>query len=119
MKSEIIIKEEELRLAMIKSNVAKLDELIDDSLIFTGPDGNVATKTMDLEAHSNKIQKITELAPSEQVIKLHDDFAVASVKMKMSGTYGDFDISGLYRYLRIWTKIQGRWKVVAGSVTKI
>lgn len=119
MNSEIIIKEEELRLAMINSNVAKLDKLIDDSLIFTGPDGSVATKTMDLEAHRNKIQKITELAPSEQVIKLHDNFAVVSVKMEMTGTFGETDISGKYRYLRVWTKIQDSWKVVAGSVTKI
>lgn len=120
MKTETIIKkEEELRLAMITSDVEKLNELIDDSLVFTGPDGNIATKALDLQAHRSKMQKISELTPSEQTVKLHDNFAVVTVKMQLVGTYGDFDISGIYRYLRVWTKIQGDLKVVAGSVTKI
>ncbi len=118
MKTEILKKEEELRLAMIDSNIEKLDELIDDSLMFTGPNGIIVTKDMDLQAHKSKIQKMTKLNPSEQQIKIHDNFAVVAVKIEMTGTYGEMDISGLYRYLRVWTKIQGDWKVVAGSVIK-
>jgi len=119
VKSEIIKLEEELRQAMLNNNVEKLDELIDDSLVFMIPDGNVATKQMDLLAHRDKIQKISELTASEQIIKFHENFAVVTVKVKLAGIYGKIDISGKYRYLRIWKKISNNWKIVAGSVTQI
>lgn len=115
----IIKLEEELRQAMMASDTEKLDELIDESLVFIAPDGNIATKQMDLAIHKSKIQKMSKLSPSEQAIKIHDDFAVVTVKMEISGTYLDFDISGHYRYLRIWKKFGDNWKIVAGSVVKI
>ncbi len=119
MQQEIIKLEEDLRQAMLASDVKKLDELIDDSLVFIGPDGSVASKQMDLDAHRSKIQKIQELNPTEQVINDFGSFVVVTVKMAISGTFGDFDISGMYRYLRVWENMNGNWRVITGSVTKI
>lgn len=116
---EIIKREEELRLAMIKSDVEKLDELIDESLVFVAPNGAVITKDMDLEGHKSGIQKITELLPSEQTMQLHDDCVVVTVKMDLTGTYNDTSISGQYRYIRVWSKFSDTWKVIAGSVVQI
>lgn len=116
---EIIKREEELRLAMIKSDVEKLDELIDESLVFVAPNGAVITKEMDLGGHKSRIQKITELLPSEQTMQLHDDCIVVTVKMDLTGTYNDISISGKYRYIRVWSKFNDTWKVIAGSVTQI
>lgn len=120
MKSEILKLEEDLRQAMLKNDVEKLNQLIDDSLVFVGPDGNIATKQMDLDAHKNNIQTMTEMIPREQSMQqIKDDFVVVTVKMEIAGTYANFDISGSYRYLRIWKKINDSWKIVAGSVVKI
>lgn len=116
---EIIKREEELRLAMIKSDVEKLDELIDDSLVFVSPNGMIVIKEMDLSAHRSSIQKMTQLVQSEQNIKVQNDFVVVTVKADIVGTYADTSISGKYRYLRIWSKINENWKVVAGSVVQI
>ena len=119
MNSEIIKLEEKLRHAMLNSDVKKLDELIDDSLIFTSPNGNIITKSMDLQVHRLKEQKITKLSPSEQVIQVHDNCVIVSVKMELVGTYNDISISGDYRYLRVWMQKSVGWKVVAGSVINI
>jgi len=119
LKPEIIKLEEELRLAMLHSDVKKLDELIADSLIFISPDGNIVTKSMDIQAHSTKAQKMSELSPSEQVIQVHDSCVIVSVKMELVGTYNDFSISGTYRYLRVWSKLSDGWRVVAGSVVPL
>lgn len=119
MKETIIKLEEELRLAMLSNNVEKLNELIDDSLIFITPDGQKATKQMDLEAHKAKIQKMSALNPLEQEIQLYDNLAVVNVKMNIEGTYNDISISGLYRYMRVWINKNSIWKIVSGSVVKI
>lgn len=119
MSKKIMDLEEKLRLAMIASDVEVLNELIDDSLIFVTPDGNIATKDMDLQAHKNKIQKITKLEQSEQKIEMHDNFAVVTVKAGIKGTFAQQPIDGNYRYLRIWGNKNGNWKIVAGSVNTL
>lgn len=119
MKEEIKKLEEELRLAMLNADADKLDELIADSLVFIAPQGEVITKQMDLEVQRNKIQKISELIPTEQKIELYDNIAVVTVKMQIKATFGDADISGNYRYIRTWQKVNGKWQIVAGAVVAI
>jgi hypothetical protein len=40
-----------LRRAQLASDVAEIDRLVDEELVFTGPDGSVYSKTDDLAAH--------------------------------------------------------------------
>jgi len=119
MESEIIKLEKELRLAMIAGDVEKLDELISDTLLFTAPSGAVATKQMDLDAHRSKIQKISALNVLEQQIMTYDNFAVVVSKMELVGTYGEMQISGQYRYTRVWLKTDKGFKIVAGGVVVV
>lgn len=119
MLSEIVRYEEDLRQAMLLGDVGALTEMIDDSLVFLTPLGDVATKSMDLEAYQGGEQKISELLPFDEDIRVHGDMAVVTVRIKLVGTYGDADISGSYRYLRVWKKDGPHWKIVAGSVVRI
>lgn len=119
MESEIVKLEEELRKAMITSDVQKLDELIDNSLVFVSPYGCVVTKQMDLDAHKSGMQKIKNLVPSEQTVEIRDNFAIVTVKMSLTGAYNEMDITGNFRYLRLWQKTNDGWKIVAGTVSEI
>lgn len=119
MKEEIIKLEEELRLAMLTGNVDKLNSLISDSLIFIAPQGEIVTKQMDLDVQKNKIQKMSELIPSEQQIMVNDNCAIVTVKMKITGTFNNIDISGNYRYIRTWQNINNYWQIVSGAVIQL
>ncbi|OUR93530.1 hypothetical protein A9Q84_18845 [Halobacteriovorax marinus] len=116
---EVINKEEELRLAMLNSDLSKLDELIDDNLIFTLPMGDVATKKMDLAAHRSGIQNLTELSCIKREVRVFSDFVIVACKMLLEGTYSNQKIDGEYAYTRIWSQVDGGWKVVGGQVAKI
>lgn len=119
MKNKIIKLEEELRQAMLNNDTDKLDELIDDSLVFIGPSGLIVSKNMDLEAHKTKIQKMTLLAPAEQKILIQDDLAIVTVQMNIEGSFAETTISGNYRYLRIWRKTNDSFKIISGAVVQI
>lgn len=117
MTEEIIIKkEEELRLAMLGSDVEKLNELIDDSLVFTLPTGDLADKEMDLTAHKLGIQKLTKLECLRQKITVYNTFATVAAKMEVEGTFQDNSINGTYCYTRVWFNNGIDWKIVAGQV---
>ncbi len=119
MNDEISRLEEQLRQAMLTSDVAALDELIADTLVFTMIDGSVLGKEDDLAAHRSRALTIALLEPSDQRIQMYDDVAIVAVRMHMRGTYGGSDFEGMNRYTRVWLQTQGRWQVIAGHVSPV
>ena len=111
--------EEKLRKAMQDNDAETLEELISDELIFVAPAGEIITKQMDLQCHKSGIQRTSKLTPSEQTIKINGDNAIVTVKMHILGAYDGVDISGSYRYLRVWQNTNSKWQIIAGSATQI
>jgi len=111
--------EEKLRKAMQDNDAEILGELISDELVFVAPAGEIITKQMDLQCHESGTQKTSKLTPSEQTIKINGDNAIVTVKMHITGTYDNIDISGSYRYLRVWQNNNGKWQIIAGSATQL
>ena len=110
--------EARLSTAMLASDVAELDALIADDLLFAGPTGELATKAMDLELHRTGGTQFHEFRPKELEIRVwSEQFALASAKIFLSGTYSGQAFAGDYRYTRIWRKGQQGWQIVGGSVT--
>jgi ketosteroid isomerase-like protein len=110
--------EERLYKAMRASDVAELDALIADDLLFAGPTGELATKEMDLELHRTRGTQFNEFIPQELAIRVWtEEFALASAKIFLSGTFLGEAFSGHYRYTRIWRKGKSGWQIAGGSVS--
>jgi ketosteroid isomerase-like protein len=108
-----------LRQAQLASDVSVLDRLLDDALVFTGPDGAVYGKQDDLEAHRRGIVRITRLEPSDERIQRFGSIAVVSVRMEMSGTFQGATFAGPFRYTRVWCARPEGWRIVAGHVSAV
>ena len=113
-----------LRRAQLAGNVAELDRLLDDELVFTGPDGDLYSKALgdeadDLDAHRSGMVHITRLEASEERIQRFGDIAVVIVRMDMSGTFRGEAFAGPYRYTRIWRAHGDGWRIVAGHVSGV
>ena len=113
--SEIEIAEQALRSAMLASDGEALNELIDDDLLFIGPDGGVLSKEDDLGFHRSGEQRITALDFQEQDIRAGGSVASASVLAYVAGVFKGHAFEGRFRYLRVWRRTSGGWRVVAGS----
>ena len=105
-----------LRAAQLAGDVMALERLIDDALIFTGPDGAIYGKQDDLDAHRLGLVRITRLDASDERIVRDGSFAVVSVLMEMSGTFHGASFAGPFRYTRVWCERPDGWRVVAGHV---
>jgi ketosteroid isomerase-like protein len=111
--------ESALRKAQLKSDVEALDTLIDDALVFVGPDGALYGKQDDLAAHRSGAIRIERLDPSEERIQEFADIVIVSVRMEMRGTLGGAPFVGPFRYTRIWRHSAAGWRIVAGHVSAI
>lgn len=107
--------EEQLRQAMLSSDVLALDELLASDLVFTNHLGQRIGKEDDLSAHKSGILNITHLNPSEQHVQLvNDKVAVVSVRVNVGGTYAGQPAGGDFIFTRVWSMSQhGKWQVVA------
>ena len=108
-----------LREAQLAGDVAALDALIDDQLVFTGPDGMIYGKQDDLEAHRRGAIRITTLEPSDERVQDFGDIVVVTVRMEMRGSFNGAPFAGPFRYTRVWQRREQRWRIVAGHVSAI
>jgi ketosteroid isomerase-like protein len=108
-----------LRQAQLTSDVQELDRLVDDALVFTGPNGAIYGKQDDLDAHRRGSIRITRLEPSEERIQRFGHIAVVSVRMEMAGTFEGAAFAGPFRYTRVWRAQAGSWRIVAGHVSAV
>lgn len=112
--------EVELRQAQLTSDVAALDQLIDDTLIFTGPDGSIASKADDLTMHRNGVVRFSLHEPSDlRVQQVTADVAVVVLRTRLAGTIHGQPFDGTYRYTRVWARRGDTWRIVAGHVSAV
>jgi len=114
VKNKIADLEEELKIAMCNSDIAKLDELLARDLIFTNHLGQVVSKEQDIDAHRNKVFMIKSINLSNQEILILGDSAVVSTQADISGSYNGQPSNEKFRFTRVWANKSGAWKVVAG-----
>lgn len=115
--AEIVALEAAIRTAQLAADVEELNRLIADELLFTGPDGQLATKAQDLAAHRTGALRIREHIPTElRIRRLGPDAAIVALRVRLTVDLQGSTITGTYRYTRIWARELGQWRVAGGHV---
>lgn len=104
MEAQIEEAEQQLRIAMLNSDVAVLDRLLASDLIFTNHLGHVLGKVDDLAAHRSGALKIAALEPSDLQIRFRGEVAIVTVRVQLCGTYLENPASGDFRFTRVWVR---------------
>jgi len=118
---EIVVAEARLRAAQLAADVAALDALISDDLLFTGPDGQLGTKAADLAAHGSGVVRFREHVPEElRARAVGADVVVTALRARLAVEVGGRLVRGTYRYTRVWAREgRGAWRVVGGHVSEV
>ena len=128
IKAQIIEAEERLRLAMLCSDVAVLDELLAPELVFTSHLGQIMGKADDLAAHRSGALNIREMTPFEQRIQVVGDVAlakpcckeIATVRVSSTANYMGRELDGDFRFTRVWAKSsQNSWHIVTAHCSAV
>ncbi|HEX2189426.1 MAG TPA: SRPBCC domain-containing protein [Longimicrobiaceae bacterium] len=119
--AEIVAREVEIRAAQLAADTVALDRLIAEDLLFTGPDGELATKAQDLEAHGSGVVRFREHEPEElRVRRVTDGVVVSALRARLAVEVAGTLHRGTFRYTRVWAREGGRpWRVVGGHVGEV
>ena len=118
---EIVQCEAAIRVAQLTADIAALDRLISEDLLFTGPDGQLGTKAQDLELHGSGVVRFRAHEPEElQVRFVGEQVAVAALRARLVVNVAGAIHTGTFRYTRIWARENGGpWQVVGGHVSEV
>ena len=118
---EIVACEAHLRAAQLEADVVLLDTLLSEDLLFTGPDGRLATKQEDLAAHTSGALRFRAHVPEElRIRRVGTDVAVAALRARLAVEVAGTIHEGTYRYTRVWAREDGTtWRVVGGHVSAV
>jgi ketosteroid isomerase-like protein len=100
---------------MLDSDIVMLDKLLASELLFTNHLGQCMSKKDDLEAHRSGVLKLEQIKLSDQLLKIHNDLAIVSVRADISGRFAGEQSHSDFRFTRVWCKdSNNEWQVIAG-----
>ena len=109
--------ERRLQRAQLASDVAALDRLIDDRLIFTGPDGRRYTKQDDLQVHLSGRQSMTRVDEEDLTVLVVGGTGVTWFLGTLEGTMDGEPFRARVRYTRTWIRDDNGWRLIAAHVS--
>ena len=112
--------ERRLQAAQLASDVAALDDLLDDRLIFTGPDGKLYGKQDDLRVHRTGTQVINTLHEEELTMLVAGETGITWFLGRLSGSIDGTPFEARMRYTRTWVRDTERgWRIIAAHASII
>lgn len=105
--------ERRLQAAQLTSDVEALNELIDDTAWFTGPDGRFYSKWEDLRVHHSGHQVLSRVEEEDLRVLATEHTGVTWFLGTLEGTFSGQPLVARMRYTRTWIRRQTGWKIVA------
>lgn len=118
-KERITELENKLAEAIKSSDLAFLNKVLHDDLLFLTPNGQMITKAMDLASHQAGEMIVEQLVDRIEEINIIDDTAVVGVVYEAKGSMLGNPIEGQFRYIRIWKQFPDGIKVIGGCCMQL
>jgi len=116
---EIEVLEQDWRRALLSANVPEIDHLLADDYLGVTANGTLETKADMLAMRRSGTIRFSQLDLSDLKVRVYGDTAVVTSKAEVSGVNGGTDISGRYRYTRVYNRRNGQWRIVSFEASRI
>ena len=105
--------------AVIHRNVRVMDRLLADDYLGISANGTVETNAEELAQSRAGTLRIKSLDLSDIKVRIYGNTAVVTSRAELTGVNGQSDISGNYRYTRVYNKRYGQWKIISFEASRI
>jgi len=116
---EIEALEQEWQQAIVTNNVGEMDRLLADDYVGISSNGTIENKQQELAQRSAGTVRISRMDITDTRVRVYGDTAVVTSQAQLEGTNGTSDISGRYRYTRVYARRLGKWKIVSFEASRV
>ncbi len=119
-KHEIELMEQQWRQAQLAGDVAAMDRLLADDYVGISINGEVNTKTQQLDRLRTRSLVVTKIDFSDRKVKLVGPVAIVTSLTDVEGTNNGTPLTGQYRYTRVYQRLaSGAWKITNFELTLV
>ncbi len=112
--------EEKWREALLKGNTAAMQSLLADDYLAITSSGTLQTREQALENLRAGRTHFTQMDISDRKVRFYGSTALVTSIAEVQGTTNEGDVSGSYRYTRVYARdAQRAWKIVSFEVSRI
>lgn len=112
--------EQNWRDALLHRNANAMDGLLADDYIAITSNGTLQSKEQTLANLRAGMLHFASIQFSDRKVRFYGQTALVTSRAEVSGTNADGDISGSYRYTRVYIKDEkGNWKIVSFETSRI
>lgn len=113
--------EEQWSQAELHRKVDFLEQTLADNYVYTGPDGNLFTRSQILDKTKGLPEGVTAVSSNLEDVKtnVYGSTAVVTGLVTQKFRIKDQEATGKYRYTRIYRKQDGRWRAVMMQATLV
>ena len=104
---------------MVQNDVAALETLLADDLVYIHTTGRMESKRQFLDSLRSGALRYRSIEPSETVIRTAGDAAIVTGRAKMAVTINGADRNFEIRYTAVYRSTGGRWQLVSWQSTQI
>jgi hypothetical protein len=108
--------EKNLIAAILRRDTEFLNDILADEVTVINPFGELATKGMMINFDPALVNE--SITTDEIKVNLYENTAVVTGRATLKSHYGETDLSGRYRFTRIYFKRE-RWQIIAYQATRI
>ena len=105
--------EQQLQSAVRSGDVEALDRLLDDRVVYTGPDGRSLTKEEDLEAHRSRSLVVEAFDQEDLQLTVVGTTGVTRVLATLRGSAVGQPFAARLQYTHAWVHAEGAWRILA------
>ena len=116
---DLIALENRFNEGLVRGDVAVIEELEANDLIFTDAAGVVTNKTEEIQSIKSGEVKFESIKMDNTQVQDFGNLAVVTGRLVEKAKYKNADISGTYRFTDVWAKRKGKWEHVAGQETLV
>lgn len=105
--------------AMVGGDLATLEGLLTEDLIYTHSNGLVETRAQLLESLRSGKLRYLAAERSGETVRLHGDTAIVTGQADLKVSAQERELTLTVRFTEVWVKSGGGWKLAAWQSTRI
>jgi steroid delta-isomerase-like uncharacterized protein len=116
---EVLLVQADRFRAMTENDIAALESILSDNLVYTHTTGKIETKAEFLSALKTHSVAYHSIDPMDVIVRIYDNTAVitGAAVMKVSSGANSFGFS--LRFLEVYENSEGSWQLIAWQSTRV
>ncbi len=108
------------RAALLQRDIPMLEKIWADDYVFVNASGDVLTKAQRLTNLKSGATTLESIKEDEKItVRVYQNSAVATSRVRLKGQYSGQSISGEYRSTLVWVKGPAGWQLVSNQLTAL